>query len=58
MGNGVNETAVVSMAQEMAVRIWDTQGVNELVSWMWFMRLGRMTSDGGRNGVRDECSRI
>ena len=54
MGNSVNETTVVSMAQEMAVRIWDTQGVNELVSWMWFMRLGRMTSDGGRNGVRDE----
>ena len=30
MGNSVNETTVVSMRQEMAVRIWDTQGVNEL----------------------------
>ena len=30
VGNSVNETTVVSMAQEMAVRIWDTQGVNEL----------------------------
>ena len=29
-GDSVNETTVVSMAQEMAVRIWDTQGVNEL----------------------------
>ena len=25
---------------------------------VWFMRLGRMTSDGGQNGVRDECGRI
>ena len=30
VGNSVNETTVVSMAQDMAVRIWDTQGVNEL----------------------------
>ena len=30
MGNSVNETTVVSMAQEMAVVTWDTQGMNEL----------------------------